>query len=77
MKLREYLNSQGISVSDFAVMIGTAQPTVSGYLLGTRPNPRPEIAKRIISATNGAVTWDDLYGRPTIGKRSEAAHDDN
>ena len=64
MKLKEYLKKNKIKVSDFAASIGCAQPTISGYLTGARPNPRPCIALKIVEATNNEVSLDDIY-RPS------------
>lgn len=71
MKLRDYLKSSKIKVSDFAKMIDVAQATVSGYTTGSRPRPRPEIARRIVEATGGQVTYEDLYGRPALPASTE------
>lgn len=52
-------------------MCGISEVTICAYERGTR-RPRPEVAKRIEAATNGAVTAAELLGLPTTkGLREE------
>lgn len=61
MTLNDFLNSKDprMSHAAFADLIGSTQATVSRYLNGDR-FPPPETIRRIVQATKGKVTADDL-----------------
>ncbi len=63
MKLKTYIKQHGIKGIDFAKQINCSQPAVSLYI-AERRTPRPQIALRIVEATNGEVTLEDLYSTP-------------
>ena len=67
MELKEWLNREGITGAEFAIMIGVKQPTVSRYLNRVRI-PEWRVARKIRDATKGEVTLDDL----TAGCASES-----
>lgn len=72
MKLRDYLKKNKIKITDFAESIGHSQSTISSYLTGARPRPRPDIALKIVEATKGKVTLNDLYCPIANGKKARA-----
>jgi transcriptional regulator with XRE-family HTH domain len=59
MTLAQYLAHAGLTQAGFAQQIGVSQTAVGRYALGLRV-PRPAIQRRIMTATNGAVTPADL-----------------
>ena len=54
MKLREYLDRNGLKHSYFAARVGLSQSGLSNYLTGRR-GLKPLAAKRIARETKGAV----------------------
>lgn len=58
MKLREYLDTLGLTAQQFAVSTGIAREIVVRVAAGKGCTART--AKRIIQATHGLVTLDDL-----------------
>lgn len=60
MRLKQYLDNNGISGAEFARMIGTSQVTVHRYTKGLR-FPYPETIAKIHKATKGKVTVRDWY----------------
>lgn len=63
MELREYLTQNNMTMVQFGEKIGRAQSIVS-RLCGKKHRADPSTAIRIVSATKGRVTLDDLYGTP-------------
>jgi hypothetical protein len=61
MRLSEYLKKHKIEQQDFAQTIKTNAANVSRYVARLRM-PRPLIAMRIVKATGGEVTLQDIYG---------------
>lgn len=61
MKLRSYLSGRGETQAQFAARIGVHPISVSRYVTGRRL-PEPDVIRRIVVATDGAVTADDLLG---------------
>ena len=59
MDLRSYLDDQKIPVSQFAADVRVSVAALHRYLAGQRV-PRPEIMRRIITASGGAVRPDDF-----------------
>lgn len=59
MTLAEYLAVNGIKASTFADTISVPPSTVLRLLKGER-SPRLELLKKIMEATNGAVTPNDF-----------------
>lgn len=61
MKLKEYLNTNNISIEAFAVKMGLTYHTLVSYISGRR-RPTQNTARRILEATEGKVTIKDLRG---------------
>lgn len=70
MKLAAYLRSKRITVREFAAATGISHQTVYD-LAADRVRPYATTARKVIRATKGAVTWEDL--RPLDGVPEEAA----
>lgn len=67
MTLRQFLRDRNMSVVALQAAIGVrSRNTVYRYLRGEQV-PRREIALRVVAATGGAVTLDDLYGAAPAG----------
>jgi transcriptional regulator with XRE-family HTH domain len=67
MKLKAWLNKEGLSKTEFAKKVGITRHALYLYLKGKR-QPRLDIALRIEEATNGEVTVKDLispFRKPT------------
>ena len=61
MTLDEWRHTQNLTYSQLATKIGVTQAgTARRYALGEQW-PRPETLDRIVAATNGAVTVDDMH----------------
>ena len=60
MKLRAYMQKEGLGDAQFAERIGVHRQTVRQYREGKRI-PRPEIMRRIVEVTGGEVTAQDFY----------------
>jgi helix-turn-helix protein len=58
--LETYLIDNDITRKEFAKKIGVVHQAVSHWIRKIR-YPRPEIAKRIVLATNGQITLQDIY----------------
>lgn len=63
MELGNYLKTNGITMSAFGKRIGRAQSIVS-RLVNKRHRADPSTALRIVKATGGVISLDDLYGTP-------------
>lgn len=59
MELKKYLESRNIEIQEFAKMVGVTPGALSNYIYKRR-EPRPNIRRKIIDATNGKVTLEDL-----------------
>jgi helix-turn-helix protein len=59
MDLKSYLESRNIGIKEFADMIDVSAASISNYIHWHR-KPRLEIAQRIVKATKGKVTIEDL-----------------
>jgi transcriptional regulator with XRE-family HTH domain len=60
MTLDQWMKEQGITAEKLSAEIGTSSEAVRRYRSGSRM-PGPEIAERIVAATNGAVAIQDLH----------------
>ena len=73
MKLREYLDTLGLTAQQFAVSTGIAREIVVRVAAGKGCTART--AERIIGATHGAVTLADITGSaqrsPEAGPRGK------
>jgi len=63
MKLRKYLDSEKISVADFAESIGVGQAAVYAWLAGKK-YPSPPAMERIAQTTKNKVQPNDFYNFP-------------
>jgi transcriptional regulator with XRE-family HTH domain len=68
MKLGEYLKKHGISMQAFADKVELSCASISRYITGER-YPQRQHAVRIVNATGGTVSFDDLYTDPPAKKR--------
>jgi DNA-binding transcriptional regulator YdaS (Cro superfamily) len=59
MDLKTYLELKNIKLQDFADIIGVNSSTISRYIHWHR-KPALDIAMRIVKATKGKVTHEDL-----------------
>lgn len=59
MTLTEYLRQNDIQQKDFAVRVQTTAPTIN-RICKQLVTPRRELLERIIKATDGEVTLNDL-----------------
>jgi plasmid maintenance system antidote protein VapI len=62
MTLREYLENEKISPSAWALKVGIPQPVITRFLGGKR-NISLKTAFKIITASGGAVTFEDLVNQ--------------
>jgi transcriptional regulator with XRE-family HTH domain len=60
MNLKTYLDTEGITASEFATRIGVAVSTITRSARG-EAIPSVETMRLIIDATNGRVTPNDFY----------------
>lgn len=58
--LKQYLADLQESVTDFSVRVGASRQTLYRIING-RQSPKPALARRIVEATGGAVTLNDLF----------------
>ena len=63
MDLKDYLAQSDQTMSEFAEKISRAQSIVS-RLVNRKHRPDPSTAVRIVVATKGLVSMDDLYLTP-------------
>lgn len=61
MELRRYLFENEMQLKDFADKVGISICSMS-QINNKKHYPSRETAKKIIDATDGQVTFDDLYG---------------
>lgn len=80
MHLDAYLKAEKLGNREFGEKIGVTEMTVCRYRKGRMP--KPQIAVKLIAATNGAVTADDLVAvaaaakalrKPRVKKTRKAA----
>ena len=60
MKLKNYLDKKGLNNREFGEMIGKSASAVS-YLKHGNRKPSADVAKLIVEATKGEVTYADLF----------------
>ena len=60
MNLKEYLDHFNVKPSEIAIATGVTVQAISQYCLKKRA-PRPNIARKIVKATRGQVSYADLY----------------
>ena len=61
MTLREYLNKQSMTMTEFAKRSGLSQPAIHRYLNGQR-QPDLNALRKIIKVTKGKVGINDFAG---------------
>lgn len=65
--LRRYLNDLEESIQDFGGRVGASRQTLYRIIRGAQA-PKPALARRIVEATGGAVSFEALYnGREKSG----------
>ena len=67
MNLPDYITLIGDKAA--SDLFGISERAATSYRLGSR-SPRPAVARRIVAATGGKVSWADVYAKPT---KQEAA----
>ena len=72
MTLDCYLKKHGLTHTAFATRIGSTVQSVHRYVHGQR-YPRPEIMRRIVEATDGAVTANDFLNAVPISPNRDSA----
>jgi predicted transcriptional regulator len=70
MKLSKFLSDRGLNLTAFGRLIDVPPETARRYASGARI-PHPDIMKRIIKATRGAVQPNDFYGTANAKRHRE------
>ena len=73
MKLRTYLDQEGVTAMAFARRMGVAQSTVVRWLDGSIM-PRLPMARCISAATNGLVSMEDLVTSEPAQQPASVSH---
>lgn len=60
MRLKDWMTSQNIGVPALAELVGATRQAVDGWARG-RHIPRPDMMRRLVQATGGAVQPQDFY----------------
>ena len=60
MNIDEYLADGNSSVAELAEQTGVTVQAISQYRSGKRI-PRPRIARRIVEASGGKISYEDIY----------------
>ena len=66
MLLDDYLITEGISRKRFAEQIGVVPSYITALCNGVS-SPGPDVMRRIVEETNGAVTPQDFLDQPRSG----------
>ena len=64
MKLKDYIEKNGLSVQKFADSIGVDRTTVLRYFYGRKPNE--DTMLKIYKITNGKIQPNDFYSLPKL-----------
>lgn len=64
MRLDDYLSAHKLTEQQFADLLGISQQAVHRYRRGKRI-PDSKIMRRIVQATNGAVSANDFFDEQT------------
>ena len=72
MQIATYLRDRKLTLAAFASQIGVHPRAVHRYVHGRR-TPEREIMRRIVDATNGAVTPNDFFDLPDTPPPSDIA----
>lgn len=62
--LQRYLEEHELSHVAIAARSGVARSTITKVLSGSRKRFSPEAARKLVKATGGAVTLEELLGLP-------------
>lgn len=62
MTLTDFLTQNSLTPSEFARRVGTSRQNVCRWMASNIP--RPDEMRRIVAATEGAVTPNDFFGLP-------------
>ncbi|WP_229678209.1 helix-turn-helix domain-containing protein [Caldovatus sediminis] len=74
MTLREFRQLHGLSLAEMAERLGVhSARTVQRYEAGERI-PEPDVMRRIVMATGGAVTPNAFYQTPTPAAAPQPQH---
>lgn len=65
MKLQAYLTSRDCPAREFGRRLGVSPAAVARYAAGKRI-PAPDVMRRIVVETDGAVTPNDFYDLPPV-----------
>jgi len=60
MRLAEYMQQAGLKDAGLAEVLGVRVQSIARYRTGQRV-PRPDVMRRIVEITGGAVRPDDFY----------------
>ena len=75
MQLARYLKISGLTDAQFAAMVGASRSIVVKWRRGER-SPRPDAVRRIMLATGGDVTPNDLFSPPAATDQAAASMTD-
>lgn len=65
MNIKDFLKANGLTQKQLAEKAGCTAGAISHLCTGRR-KPRPEIARRIVKATKGKVSLNDLYAEDEL-----------
>jgi hypothetical protein len=66
VRLKEYLDNNGIQYKDFAARIAASPNTILTIIKKGSGNCKLSVAMKIVEATMGVVTFDELMNRETV-----------
>lgn len=69
MQIKDYLKEYKKRPADLSRAVNCSPAAMSLWMSGDR-FPSREMAAKIIAATNGAVTYEDLYGNPAAAQHA-------
>ncbi|NOX81872.1 MAG: helix-turn-helix transcriptional regulator [Alphaproteobacteria bacterium] len=67
--LKAYLRDVGETIQAFGARVSASRQTLY-RIIGGAQAPKPALARRIVEATGGAVTFEALYPRPSGGPKT-------
>jgi transcriptional regulator with XRE-family HTH domain len=70
MKLREYIDSKGYTITDFAKRIDYSYRSVSRIMAG-KNKPGPKFKRVVEETTKGKVKWDEWNEFPMLGVKDD------
>lgn len=72
MDLKTYLSDNSIDVAKFAERLDVTKEAIRLWASGKR-TPRPELMRRIVEETQGAVMPNDFLAPPETHERADSA----